>query len=130
MFLSTNEMTKEEVARKYLFFLEKGEMDKVVDLFTRDGVVESPLYGVLSAKEFYKTLAADTNSSKLSFDGLFFEKNTNRVSLLFDYVWVLKNNKTVEFKVVDVLELTSENKIKKLIIIYDTVNARSLIDTL
>ncbi|WP_299216687.1 nuclear transport factor 2 family protein [uncultured Aquimarina sp.] len=123
-------MTKEEVAKKYLFFLEKGEMDCVVDLFTNDGVVESPLYGVLSAKEFYKALAEDTNSSQLRFDGLFFEKNTNRISLFFDYVWILKNNKTVEFKVVDILELTSENKIKKLIIIYDTVNARSLIDTL
>ncbi|AXT49910.1 nuclear transport factor 2 family protein [Aquimarina sp. BL5] len=120
-------MTKEEVAKKYLFFLEKGEMKNVVDLFTQDGVVESPLYGVLSAEEFYKALAEDTNSSKLRYDGLFFEKNTNRISLLFDYVWELKNSKTVEFKVVDILELTPENKIKKLIIIYDTINARNLL---
>ncbi|WP_299252195.1 nuclear transport factor 2 family protein [uncultured Aquimarina sp.] len=120
-------MTKEEVVKKYLFFLEKGEMNSVVDLFTYDGLVESPLYGVLSAKEFYEALAEDTNSSRLRFDGLFFEKNTNRASLLFDYMWTLKNNKIVEFKVVDILEFTSENKIKKLTIIYDTVNARSLI---
>ncbi|WP_298316078.1 nuclear transport factor 2 family protein [uncultured Aquimarina sp.] len=120
-------MTKEEVAKKYLFFLEKGEMKNVVDLFTQDGVVESPLYGVLSAEEFYKALSEDTNSSKLRYDGLFFEKNTNRISLLFDYVWELKNSKTVEFKVVDILELTPENKIKKLIIIYDTINARNLL---
>lgn len=120
-------MTKEEVAKKYLFFLEKGEMKNVVDLFIQDGVVESPLYGALSAEEFYKALSEDTSSSKLRYDGLFFEKNTNRISLLFDYVWELKNSKTVEFKVVDILELTPENKIKKLIIIYDTINARNLL---
>jgi len=120
-------MTKEEVAQKYLSFLEKGEMHNVIDLFVDEGIVESPLYGTLPATEFYNSLAEDTTSSQLHFDGLFFEKNTNRASLLFDYTWTLKNNKTVEFKVVDVLEFTSENKIKKLSIIYDTVIARSLI---
>ncbi|WP_299437098.1 nuclear transport factor 2 family protein [uncultured Aquimarina sp.] len=120
-------MTKEEVAKKYLSFLERGEIDNVINLFVDEGIVVSPLYGVLPATEFYKSLSEDTTSSKLLFDGLFFEKNTNRISLLFDYVWTLKNGKVVEFKVVDILELTPENKIKKLTIIYDTVNTRSLI---
>ncbi len=120
-------MTKEEVAQKYLSFLEKGGEDKIIDLFTDSGIVVSPLYGVLSAKEFYKTLLADTKSSELHFDGLFFEKNTNRISLLFDYKWTFKNNEQVDFKVVDVLELTSQNKIEKLTIIYDTVNTRNLL---
>ncbi|MFD2562542.1 nuclear transport factor 2 family protein [Aquimarina rubra] len=123
-------MTKEEVAKKYLSFLEKGEMDKVISLFTADGVVVSPLYGTLPAIEFYRKLSEDTSSSRLHFDGLFFEKNTNRVSLLFDYVWTLKNNKKVKFKVVDILELTSENKIQKLTIIYDTVLSRKATEEL
>ncbi|WP_108804046.1 nuclear transport factor 2 family protein [Aquimarina sp. Aq107] len=123
-------MTKEEVAKRYLFLLEKGDVPKVVDLFTDDGIVVSPLYGTLSAAKFYKDLSEDTNSSKLHLDGIFLEKDTNRLSLLFDYEWILKNNEKVNFKVVDILDLSEDNKIQKLTIIYDTVNSRRLRDTL
>ncbi len=117
-------MTKEEIARNYLMYLENGDIDKVVDLFDENGIVESPLYGVLPARNFYKTLALDTNTSTLKFDGLFIEQNSNRISLLFDYDWELKDGKTVQFKVVDILELDNNNKILKLTIIYDTVHTR------
>ncbi|WP_405206815.1 nuclear transport factor 2 family protein [Aquimarina sp. LLG6339-5] len=123
-------MTKEEIAKRYLFLLEKGDVAKVVDLFADDGIVVSPLYGTLSAAKFYKHLSEDTNSSKLHLDGLFLEKDTNRISLLFDYEWILKNSEKVNFKVVDILDLSEDNKIQKLTIIYDTVNSRRLIDTL
>ncbi|WP_299179593.1 nuclear transport factor 2 family protein [uncultured Aquimarina sp.] len=123
-------MTKEEIAKRYLFLLEKGDVAKVVDLFTDDGIVVSPLYGTLSAAKFYKDLSEDTNSSKLHLDGIFLEKDTNRLSLLFDYEWILKNNEKVNFKVVDILDLSEDNKIQKLTIIYDTVNSRRLRDTL
>lgn len=123
-------MTKEDVAKKYLLHLENGEIDKVVGLFTENGIVISPLYGVMPAKQFYETLAVDTNSSKLTYDGLFFEKDTNRMSLLFDYQWELATGESVEFKVVDVIELDSENKIEKLTIIYDTVEARTSLNAL
>lgn len=123
-------ITKEEVAHNYLAFLEKNEVDKVVSLFAEDGIVESPLYGIMQAKDFYKVLAEDTNASELKFDGLFFEKNTNRISLLFDFNWELKDGKKVTFKVVDIINLNSDNKIKKLTIIYDTVHSRSAIEEL
>lgn len=123
-------MTKKEVAENYLVFLEKGEIDKVVSLFTEDGIVDSPLYGTQSAKVFYKSLANDTNSSKLVFDGLFYEDNSSRISLLFDYIWELKSNAIVQFKVVDILELTPENKIQKLTIIYDTIHSREALKEL
>ena len=93
-------------------------------MFTDDGLVISPLYGKQPAKIFYKTLAADTNTSKVNFDGLFFEKDSNRISLLFEYLWELKDGKMIEFKVVDILEFNTENKIEKLTIIYDTVYSR------
>ncbi len=123
-------MTKEEVARKYLSFLEKGEVGCIVNLFTDNGVVESPLYGKQLSKDFYKILANDTNSSRLKYDGLFLEDKSNRISLLFDYHWKLKNGKEVKFKVVDIIELDSENQICKLTIIYDTVHTRKAIEEL
>ena len=118
-------MTKEEIAKEYLSFLEKGEIDKVIQLFTEDGIVVSPVYGTMVAKEFYYALAADTKASKLNFDGLFVEENSNRISILFDYHWTLKSDEIIKFKVVDVIELTCDNKIEKLTIIYDTVNVRN-----
>nr|WP_235015820.1 nuclear transport factor 2 family protein [Aquimarina sp. AU58] len=123
-------MTKEEVAQNYLSFLEKNEVDKVVSLFADNGIVESPLYGTMPASKFYKALADDTTTSKLKFDGLFFEKNSNRISLLFDFDWELKDGKRVVFKVVDIIVLNSENEIQKLTIIYDTVHSRSAIEAL
>ncbi|WP_282085802.1 nuclear transport factor 2 family protein [Aquimarina algiphila] len=123
-------MTKEQVAHDYLSFLEKGKMDKVVHLFAKNGCVESPLYGVLPAVDFYKDLANDTMASILKFDGLFFEKNTNRVSLLFEYIWKLKEGEKVQFKVVDIIELNTEFKIEKLTIIYDTVKSRAALEKL
>ena len=123
-------MTKEEVAQNYLSFLEKNEVDKVISLFAEDGIVESPLYGTMPASKFYKALADDTTTSKLKFDGLFLEKDSNRISLLFDFNWELKDGKRVVFKVVDIIVLNSENKIEKLTIIYDTVHSRSAIEEL
>ncbi len=123
-------MTRQEIAHNYLLFLEKSEIDKIIDLFAEDGIVESPLYGTLSATEFYKALANDTNASQLKFDGLFFEEDSNRMSLLFDYYWELKNGDKVKFKVVDLIELDDNNKIKKLSIIYDTVQSRKALESL
>jgi len=59
---------------------------------------------------------------------LFYEEDNNRVSLLFDYVWTLRNHKKVSFKVVDVIALDPQNKIKELRIIYDTVSARAIFE--
>ena len=107
---------------------KKGQMENVIGLFAADGVVESPLYGVQSADLFYKMLAEDTGTSKLKFDGLFFEKNSNRISLLFEYEWELKNGTTITFKVVDIIYLNENHKIEKLVIIYDTVDTRAALN--
>ena len=107
-------MTKEEVAHNYLDFLQNGDIDQIVELFTDNGVVVSPLYGTKSARDFYTVLKNDTNRSILRFDGLFCEEDTNRISLLFDYYWEISNGETVQFKVVDIIELSPENKIRKI----------------
>ncbi|WP_062058487.1 hypothetical protein [Aquimarina longa] len=123
-------MTEEQIAHYYLSYLENSETSKIIKLFADNGVVESPLYGIMPADKFYKVLANDTTTSKLKLDGLFFENGRNRISLLFDYSWELKNGKKVVFKVVDIIELDSKNKIEKLTIIYDTVHSRVAIEEL
>ncbi|WP_428742432.1 nuclear transport factor 2 family protein [Tenacibaculum sp.] len=121
---------KTEIANKYLEFLENGNMEKVINLFDENGIVESPIYGIKKATLFYRELNNDTSNSKLQLKGIFEQNDSNNFAIFFTYKWTLKNNKVVEFDVVDIIELNSENKIKKLKIIYDTVITRKLVKEL
>lgn len=123
-------MTKKEIANKYIDFLEKGDIENVINLFNQKGIVDSPLYGVKTAKDFYHELSNDTTNSQLHLLGIFEENESNSIALYFTYKWTLKNNEKVEFDVVDIIEFDENNKIGKLKIIYDTVIARKLIEQL
>ncbi|GGG57373.1 hypothetical protein GCM10011414_29020 [Croceivirga lutea] len=123
-------MTKTTIAKAYLKHLENGDFEKVVALFNENGMVESPIYGLKKAVDFYSNLSADTSASKLHFKAIFEEKTRNHFALYFAYEWTLKNNEQVKFDVVDIIELDSDNKIAQLKIIYDTVVARGIIEKL
>ncbi|MCP4977219.1 MAG: nuclear transport factor 2 family protein [Maribacter sp.] len=123
-------MDKNKIANEYLRYLEKGDIEKVIELFDKNGIVESPIYGVKKADEFYHELNYDTTNSELYLKGIFEQNESNNLALYFTYIWTLKNNQKVEFDVVDIIEFNSKNKIKKLIIIYDTVLSRELVDKL
>ncbi|MCF2873138.1 MULTISPECIES: nuclear transport factor 2 family protein [unclassified Tenacibaculum] len=123
-------MNKKELANKYLEHLENGDVEKVIDLFNENGIVDSPIYGIKKANQFYHELKDDTTNSKLYLKGIFEQNDSNDLALYFTYKWTLKNNTKVEFDVVDIIELDSENKISKLKIIYDTVIARKLVEEL
>ncbi|MGG6231512.1 nuclear transport factor 2 family protein [Tenacibaculum sp. SDUM215027] len=123
-------MNKSEIAKKYLKYLENGNIEKVIDLFSSNGIVESPIYGIKKADEFYRELNNDTSNSELFLKGIFEQNDSNNLALYFTYKWTLKNNEKVEFDVVDIIELDSESKITKLKIIYDTVISRKLVNDL
>ncbi|WP_299104003.1 nuclear transport factor 2 family protein [uncultured Tenacibaculum sp.] len=123
-------MDKKEIAKRYIAYLENGEVEKVISLFSDKGMVQSPLYGIKKASDFYNELANDTSNSELSVKGIFQEEDSNQLALYFTYNWTLKNNEKVTFDVVDIIEFDAQNKIDKLIIIYDTVVARQLVKEL
>lgn len=123
-------MNKSEIAKKYLEHLENGNIEKVIGLFSNNGIVESPIYGIKKADVFYRELNNDTSNSELFLKGIFEQNDSNNLALYFTYKWTLKNNEKVEFDVVDIIELDSENKITKLKIIYDTVISRKLVNDL
>jgi len=123
-------MTKKEIAIKYLEYLEKGAIESVLDLFNADAVVDSPIYGIKKASQFYSELDNDTSASKLKLNGIFEQNESNNLALYFTYKWTLKNDQQVEFDVVDIINFDTENKIQKLKIIYDTVVARKLVGQL
>ena len=118
------------IAENYLRYLEQGATSNIIDLFAPDGYVDSPLYGMQKAADFYQALSADTISSTLKIHNIFEDHSTNSIALYFSYVWVLKNQEQAQFDVVDIIEFDRNNKIVKLKIIYDTVISRKLMDAL
>ena len=120
-------MERKRIAYHYLNYLEEGNMSAIIALFDINGTVNSPIYGIKKASDFYTQLNEDTYSSELEVKGLFEEANTSRY---FSYTWILKNKKRVTFDVVDIIEFTKQGKIKTLNIIYDTVVTRTLIEKL
>ena len=123
-------MNKKEVAKRYLEYLESGNIEEVINLFNTNGIVESPIYGIKKADEFYRQLNNDTSNSKLHLKGIFEQIDSDNIALYFTYAWTLKNNQKVDFDVVDIIEFDAQNKIDKLKIIYDTVISRRLVDKL
>ena len=123
-------MERKRIAYQYLNYLEEGNMSSIIALFDINGTVNSPIYGIKKASDFYTQLNEDTYSSKLELKGLFDEANTSRLALYFCYTWILKNKERVTFDVVDIIEFTKQGKIKTLNIIYDTVVTRTLIEKL
>lgn len=123
-------MNTKDIANMYLKHLENGDIEKVIDLFDENGIVDSPIYGIKKASEFYRELNNDTSNSELSLKGIFEQSDSNDLALYFTYHWTLKNNEKVAFDVVDIIEFNSNHKIHKLKIIYDTVLSRKLVDSL
>lgn len=119
--------TKKEIAIKYLDYLEKGDIEQIINLFNDQGIVDSPIYGIKKADAFYRELSSDTTNSELHLKGIFEETNSNKLALYFSYKWTLKNKQKVVFDVVDIIEFDASNMISKLKIIYDTVKSRELI---
>ena len=123
-------MMKKEIALRYLEFLENGDVEQILGLFSSNGMVQSPVYGSMKATLFYPKLNNDTKSSQLKLHGIFEDPQTKNLALHFNYMWTLKNDEKVEFDVVDIIEFNAQHKISKLIIIYDTVQSGVLVKQL
>lgn len=118
---------KKEIAEKYIDFLRKSEIDKLIELFSEDAVIDSPIYGQMKASVFFKILKGDTSESILKIHGIFERNEDHEIALYFEYLWKLKNGASVTFDVVDIMKFNEKNKITFLKIIYDTVKARPLL---
>jgi hypothetical protein len=108
-----------ELIDEYLAALEVGDAERVLALFASDGIVHSPLYGSVPARQFYPTLFADTAEAKLTLRRVF-RDDREAVAFWFDFAWVLADGTPAPFTVVDIAELTEDGLIADLRIIYDT----------
>jgi hypothetical protein len=110
---------------QYIESLQLADYKKIIELFSEEGVVHSPLYGDLSAKDFYRDLLSDTRRSKITLLNIFINiDNPNVYSAHFKYEWTLKDDSQVNFECVDIF-VFDESKIKEMTIIYDTHKIRN-----
>lgn len=119
-------MEHERLVTNYLEGLAAGDAEGVVSLFATDGVVHSPLYGSLPARNFYPALFADTKESRLTLRTTMAGALNGRpvISFWFDFAWTLASGEPAPFTVVDVAELDEDGHIVDLHIVYDTALIR------
>ena len=111
----------------YLDALQRADADAVVALFAPDGVVHSPLYGVLPAREFYPGLFADTGGATLTLRRVL-RDGEGAIAFWFDFDWVLADGTSAPFRVIDLAELDDDGRITALHIVYDTHPIRADFD--
>ena len=125
-------MNKEELIRAYLRGLEIGKCKEILELFTNNATVSSPLYGEIAANVFYSELFEDTSDSKIELHDIFVKvSDSNKYAAHFHYDWKLKNGERVSFRCIDIFEFDEDtSKIKHLLIIYDSKTTREAFDEL
>ena len=107
-----------ELIDEYLAALEAGDAERVMALFAPDGIVHSPLYGAVPARQFYPTLFADTAEIRLRLRRIF-RDDGEAVAFWFDFSWVLAEGTSASSTIVDIAELTNDGLIASLYIVYD-----------
>lgn len=117
-----------DIVERYLEALASADVDAVLALFAPDGAVHSPLYGTMSAREFYPLLFADTAESRLTLRQVFRDGDRG-VAFWFDFDWTLRDGTPAPFSVVDVAELDVDGRIERLHIVYDTAPLRAAFET-
>jgi len=121
------EVSKEHmqhIAEQYLLGLNQGDSSLILNLFSDQAVVVSPIYGRRKAREFFTTLFDDTKSSETRLVELICDPSKQVMVLVFAYNWVLKDGREIDFEVADVMHLNEKRLIEKLTIYYDTFPLR------
>lgn len=119
-----------ELVTSYLNALQESDYKSLIDLFSNNAVVFSPLYGECEAASFYQELLADTQQSAISLLDVFTNPNGTRIAANFLYRWTLADGSVTTFDCVDIFELDETGKIKQLKIIYDTSKTKALFQDL
>ncbi|MFL6045723.1 MAG: nuclear transport factor 2 family protein [Propionibacteriaceae bacterium] len=107
-----------ELINEYLAALEVGDAERVLALFAPDGIVHSPLYGAVPARQFYPTLFADTAELRVRLRRVF-RDDSEAVAFWFDFSWALAGGTSASSTIVDIAELTKDGLIASLYIVYD-----------
>lgn len=114
------------IIENYLTCLEVANLERMLKLFSPGATIQSPLYGKISAPQFYSDLFSTTSRSKIQLLDIFSHPtHSGRAAAHFRYTWTLSSGAVTELDCVDLFETSAaDGKITQLTIIYDTHDAR------
>jgi ketosteroid isomerase-like protein len=110
---------REETVRTYLAAMARNDLDTVLQCFTTEGKVSSPVYGGVPVADFYRRLFADTATASVHLHTIF--ESQNKLAAHFTYHWQLKSGPKTTTDLVDLFDFAPESeKVTHLQIIFDT----------
>jgi hypothetical protein len=96
----------EQKIKSYFRGLETADYQSLIQLFEEDAIVNSPLYGRVLAKDFYKDLFNDTSKSKITMLNMFATIGNPLIGAgHFRYDWIMKNGTYDTFGIRDAFEI-------------------------
>lgn len=112
-------MPHEITIRRYLHAMAASDLPGVLDCFTPDALIASPVYGEVPVRRFYETLFADTVRASVTIRTLYrSEERPDRWIAHFGYVWVRWDQADMDTELIDLFELDSfGERIRKLRIV-------------
>jgi ketosteroid isomerase-like protein len=116
------EQSPDEIIRRYLSAMESCDLDGVLACFADDGMISSPVYGLVPVREFYERLFADTVSAEVTIHHVYqATDDPGRWAAHFAYHWTRRDGPAVSTDLIDLFEFdTAAILITHLRIIFDT----------
>jgi SnoaL-like domain len=120
-----------EAIYNYFKGLETGNVNMIMDVFSDNAMVHSPLYGDQPAALFYTKLFADTRQSDITLLNIFESVENNYTAAVhFKYHWILADGTPTHFECVDIFKFDENGKVADMTITYDTAKLRPAFEAL
>ncbi len=114
-------MSREAVVRAYLEAMAAGDLDRVLDCFTPEGRVSSPVYGGVPVADFYRQLFADTRAASVDLKRIYTDADAAHFAAHFSYRWERNDGTRTHCDLVDLFDFApGSEKIVHLTVIFDT----------
>jgi|GEM_PF-823103 len=118
-------MSSEKLIQSYCKALLENDLTAMLLLFSEQATVQSPLYPLMKASDFFRKLFQTTYRTKVKYKNVFSRSLLPGViAAHLELAGGPKNGVLVEFEAVDIFELDANQKIQRLTIIYDTYPVR------
>jgi hypothetical protein len=119
-----------EVSLRYRLAVKERNLDAVLETFSDDAVIETPLKGVIKPKPYHEWLFAQVKDQVVKVQNLYQALNGDiSISIHSQYEWVLNDDEVIKFGVVSLFEFTEDRlKIRKMSNFYDTFKVRSALE--
>ena len=118
-------MAKEQVVYEYYRILEERDYDALMSLFSKEAVVDHPIFGVMPATEFFKILLDRAQKHQIEISDIMRSTTKDYRVAAFIYVtFFTKDNTKFEEKSVHIFDFDESDHIQKISAILDTFHFR------